>query len=183
MSAALARPAERRITLVQGECRVSSDPDLVLSTLLGSCVAVCLRDPVARVGGMNHFLLPGTDLSRDSSSLRYGAHAMALLVEALVAHGARRERLGAKLFGGGRVLAGLTDLGSRNADFAETYLCGLNITYLGGSLRGDRGRRVEFWPSCGRTRQLWVRPDAGVFAAERYHAQPVDFQHAGDRDA
>ncbi len=71
--------------------------------------------------------------------------------------------LEAKLFGGARMLAGLTDLGSRNAEFAEEFVRRENIAFKGGSLRGDRGRRVEFWPHSGRSRQLWVGSAAGVF--------------------
>src|SRR3954452_1218512 len=137
MSAALLASAERKVTVVQGEYRVSAQSDLVLSTLLGSCVAVCLRDPVAGVGGMNHFLLPGTEHA-DASSLRYGSGAMELLVSALLANGAKRSRLEAKLFGGARMLAGLTELGARNADFAEDYLRRERIAHIGGSLRGER---------------------------------------------
>src|ERR1700712_1014008 len=155
MTSALLSLVERKITVVQGEYRVSSRPDVVLSTLLGSCVAACLHDPVAGVGGMNHFLLPGTDREDDgTSSLRYGAYAMELLVNGLLAQGAKRGRLEAKLFGGARMLAGLTDLGSRNAEFAEDYVRRENIAFVGGSLRGERGRRIEFWPHSGRTRQL-----------------------------
>jgi chemotaxis protein CheD len=141
MTPALLARTDSKIVVVQGEYRISSKPEVVLSTLLGSCVAMCLHDPVARVGGMNHFLLPGTDREEDgASSLRYGAYAM----------------------------DGLTDLGSRNAEFAQDYVRRENIVFAGGSLRGERGRRIEFWPHSGRTRQIWVGGDAPVFAAERY---------------
>jgi chemotaxis protein CheD len=160
--------AERRIVIVQGEYHICTRPDVILSTLLGSCVAMCLHDPVAGVGGMNHFLLPGTDDEDGASSLRYGAYAMELLVNGVLARGARRGRLEAKLFGGARMLAGLTDLGSKNAEFAEDYVRRENIALAGGSLRGERGRRIEFWPRTGRTRQLWVGSELGVFASERY---------------
>lgn len=165
MIAAPAAAAERRIVVMQGKYQISARPEVVLSTLLGSCVAMCLHDPIAGVGGMNHFLLPGPDAADHASSLRYGAHAMELLVNGLLATGARRSQLRARLFGGARMLAGLTDLGARNAEFAETYLRRENIAYAGGSLRGDRGRRVEFWPHTGRTRQLLVGAD---FAPEPY---------------
>ncbi|HEY1072308.1 chemotaxis protein CheD, partial [Brevundimonas sp.] len=103
---------ERRIHVGQGEHYVTSDPDVVLSTVLGSCVAMCLRDPVAGVGGMNHFLLPegagaGTDAGR-----RYGAYAMELLINDVLKAGGRRDRLQAKLFGGGRMFDSLKDVGT-----------------------------------------------------------------------
>jgi len=166
-TAVLTRP-ECKIVVVQGEYRISDSPDVVLSTLLGSCVSMCLHDPVARIGGMNHFLLPGADRGDDGlSSLRYGAYAMELLVNGLLARGAKRSRLEAKLFGGARMVAGLTDLGAKNAAFAETYLRRESIVLAGASLRGDRGRRVEFWPYSGRTRQLWLGRELGVFTSER----------------
>ena len=88
---------------------------MVLTTLLGSCVAACIRDPMAGVGGMNHFLLPGGTLGgNDRAVQRHGVHAMELLVNDLLKHGARRDRLEAKLFGGARMIDGLTDVGRQN---------------------------------------------------------------------
>ena len=159
--------AERRVHVVQGEFHVTGDPGVVLTTILGSCVAACMRDPLAGVGGMNHFLLPG-DADAGADTLRYGVHAMELLVNGLLREGARRERLEAKLFGGARMLEGLTDIGSQNAKFAEHFLHRERIAFAGGSLRGDRGRRVQFWPVSGRARQMTIEQDeATVFAAER----------------
>ena len=95
--------------------------------------------------------------------LRYGGHAMQFLVARLLAHGAHRRYLRAKLFGGARMLAGSGCLGPRNADFAEAYLRRADIPVVGGSLRGERGRRIEFWPVAGRTRQLLVGRPAEPF--------------------
>ena len=111
---------EHRILIVQGEFLVTDDPTAVLQTLLGSCVAACMRDPVSGVGGMNHFLLPGED--GRSEQMRAGVHAMELLVNGLLKQGARRERLVTKLFGGARTVAGLSDIGVRNADCAKRFL-------------------------------------------------------------
>ncbi|WP_312065346.1 chemotaxis protein CheD [Brevundimonas sp.] len=147
---------ERRIHVGQGEHYVTSDPDVVLSTVLGSCVAMCLRDPVAGVGGMNHFLLPegagaGTDASR-----RYGAYAMELLINDVLKAGGRRDRLEAKLFGGGRMFDSLKDVGTSNADFAERFLADEGIPVVGASLRGAGGRRLHYWPVTGRALQRAV---------------------------
>jgi chemotaxis protein CheD len=170
MSETLRRQVETKITILQGEYKISARADVILSTLLGSCVAMCLFDPVAQIGGLNHFLLPGCGSADEGDrSLRYGAYSMELLVNNLLALGASKHSLRAKLFGGARMLAGLTDLGARNADFAEQYLQRENIPLVGGSLRGDRGRRVEFWPFTGRTRQLLL---GGALAPERYPAVP-----------
>jgi chemotaxis protein CheD len=151
--------AERRINIVQGEQHVDKDPKVVLTTILGSCVAACLYDPVAAIGGMNHFLLPGArhgsdQVNHGSNAMRYGAYSMELLVNGLLREGAVRNRLRAKLFGGARMLKGLTDVGNLNAAFAERFLHEEGITLIGGSLRGERGRRIQFWPASGRVQQI-----------------------------
>ncbi len=159
---------ERRIHVVQGEFHVTRDPNTVLSTILGSCVAACMRDPVAGVGGMNHFLLPSGDATSGAKAMQYGVHSMELLVNGLLQLGARRDRLEAHLFGGGRMISGLTDVGRQNAAFAEDFLAKEGIAYRGGSLRGDHGRRVQFWPVAGRVRQMALaNNDSKVFAEER----------------
>jgi chemotaxis protein CheD len=146
--------SDRRVNIVQGEFHVTADPKVVLTTLLGSCVAACIRDPLAGVGGMNHFLLPGQDGGPDvRESESYGVHLMELLVNGLLKRGARRDRLEAKLFGGARTLDGLSDIGAKNARFAERFLQHEGIGYIGGSLGGEGGRRVQFWPVSGRARQ------------------------------
>lgn len=154
---------------MQGEFHVTEDDTVMLTTILGSCVSACMRDPLARVGGMNHFLLPGTaQVGASEGGLSHGVHAMELLVNGLLQHGAKRDRLEAKLFGGGVILAGLSDVGARNADFAERFLRKERIALVGGSLRGARGRRIEFWPVSGRARQMTLdQGEARVFASER----------------
>jgi chemotaxis protein CheD len=92
---------------------------------------------------------------------------MELLVNDLLRHGARRDRLEAKLFGGARMVDGLTDVGAQNAAFAERFLKDEGIHYVGGSLRGEHARRVQFWPASGRGRQLLLGGDADVFNSER----------------
>ena len=94
----------KRLHVVQGEFAVTEDPDVMMGTILGSCVSACMRDPVAGVGGMNHFLLPGERETTDGGpqSMRYGVQSMELLLNALYRMGARRERLEVKLFGGAR---------------------------------------------------------------------------------
>jgi chemotaxis protein CheD len=142
---------------MEGQFHVSDDPDLVLSTVLGSCVAACLRDPVARIGGMNHFLLPGEDdRSQTHDAERYGVHLMELLVNGLMSRGAQRERLEAKLFGGAKTMFKSSDIGAMNARFAERFLKNEGISVVGGSLGGPVGRRVEFWPVTGRARQSFM---------------------------
>ena len=158
----------RKVHVIQGEFHVSDEPDLVLTTILGSCVAACVRDPVAGVGGMNHFLLPGEG---GGEGLRYGVQSMELLVNALLRRGARRDRLEVKLFGGARLIDGLTDVGSQNAAFAERFVRDEGLTAAGGSLRGQQARRIQYWPVSGRARQVLLEAAGSkVFAAERPRA-------------
>lgn len=143
--------------VIQGDQKVSEDPRDVLATLLGSCVAACLNDPVAGVGGMNHFLLPGdSGAGERGHAERFGVHAMELLVNALLARGAVRSRLEAKLFGGASTMQGLSDIGAMNASFATRFLQRENIRITSECLGGVRGRRIQFWPVTGRARRSFM---------------------------
>ena len=146
----------KKIHVIQGEQYVTDDPEVMLTTVLGSCVAACLRDPEAGIGGMNHFLLPDSDSSVGGTAVRFGAHAMELLINDILRRGGRRHRLQAKLFGGGRMFDGLSDVGEANAAFAERFLRDEGVPVLGGSLRGPQARRVQFWPVSGRAMQRFV---------------------------
>lgn len=145
--------------ITQGEAHVTADENEVITTILGSCVAACIRDPIARVGGMNHFLLPDGN-GRDRDAMRYGVHSMELLINAILNRGGARDRLEAKLFGGANVMASLSGVGWKNADFAERFLRAEGIAVVGGDLRGTSPRRVQFWPVSGRARQLAIATDA-----------------------
>jgi chemotaxis protein CheD len=160
----------RKVHVIQGEYHVAEE-DVVMTTILGSCVAACMRDPVAGVGGMNHFLLPG---EIGDASLRYGVQSMELLVNALLRKGARRERLEVKLFGGAHLFDGLSDVGAQNSAFAERFLKDEGLNYVGGSLRGEQARRIQYWPISGRARQILLAPtESKVFAAERRRPAPA----------
>jgi len=158
---------DRRLHLIQGEYYVTADPSIVLTTTLGSCVAACIRDPVAQVGGMNHFLLPDGVGSMDAEATRYGAYAMELLINGLLQEGAVRSRLEAKLFGGGHLLDRLTNVGEMNVAFAESFLAREEIALTGGSVRGTHARKVQYWPVSGRVRQLKLGRADEVFAQEK----------------
>jgi chemotaxis protein CheD len=142
------------VKLLPSEYYVTST-HTVLSTVLGSCVAACLQDVEAGVAGMNHFMLPHDSEpgTRDQvESMRYGAYAMDVLIRELVHAGARRDRLQAKVFGGGAVLANMTTLniGDRNADFVLRYLRAERIGIAAQDLRGPHARRVCFMPVTGK---------------------------------
>lgn len=162
----------QRIHVVQGEHHVSGDPDSVLTTILGSCVAVCLTDPVRGVGGMNHFLLPEGRTDGADEGRRYGVNLMELLINDLLRLGAKRERLQAKLFGGARMFDGLSDVGASNATFAEKFLRDEGIPVVGSSMGGTGARRVQYWPTTGRAQQKTVTDNAEV-ASLRQRPKPA----------
>ncbi|AQV96521.1 chemotaxis protein CheD [Cupriavidus necator] len=144
---------KQAIKLLPNEYYVTRE-DVVLTTVLGSCVAACIRDETAGVGGMNHFMLPEDDGSADrmlSASMRYGSYALEVLINELLKMGARRERLEAKVFGGGAVLANMTTLniGDRNADFVLRYLKTEEVRVAAQDLRGPHARRVSYFPVGG----------------------------------
>jgi len=141
----------RAIHVIQGEHAVSDEEDVILLTVLGSCVAACLYDPVRRIGGMNHFLLPE---GRDAGDIRHASAAMERLVNSLLKCGAARERLRAKLFGGARMIPGLPDIGLRNGEAAQAFLRGERIPCEAADLGGAKGRRIRFWPATGRAQML-----------------------------
>jgi chemotaxis protein CheD len=147
-----------KVNIVQGEFHTSADEQVVITTLLGSCIAACLYDPMARIGGMNHFLLPGElDASASQGSKSYGVHLMELLINALLKTGAARHRLQAKVFGGARTIATLGDIGAANAAFAKEFLELEGIRVAGTSTGGVLGRRLQFWPTTGRANQMYMR--------------------------
>ncbi|MCF8709868.1 chemotaxis protein CheD [Rhizorhapis sp. SPR117] len=146
---------EKRINVTQGTTRVTSDSAVVLTTVLGSCVAACLFDGIAGVGGMNHFLLSEPregDLSFGAQSERYGAYAMELLINEMLKAGAVRRRMKAYLYGGANMHAGMHKIGSANARFAIGFLArdGIPLTYS--NLGGNAARRVDFRAVKGQAR-------------------------------
>lgn len=152
---------EARISYVsQGAFLASRDPNETLSTVLGSCVAACLWDPVALIGGMNHFLLPNAGAGADAVSSRYGINAMEMLINNLLNLGADRRRIRAKLFGGASMSGNLADIGGLNARFAKSFLATEDIPCDAASLGGTSARRITFHPTTGHARQLIVEaPD------------------------
>ncbi len=131
-----------------------TDKDMGIVTVLGSCVAACIRDRVTGIGGMNHFMLPysGDADSPISASMRYGSYAMEVLINQLLKAGARRDNLEAKVFGGGAVLRGFTamNVGERNAKFVREYLRNEGIRIVAEDLNSNYARKVVFFPRTGR---------------------------------
>ncbi|MGH6854515.1 MAG: chemoreceptor glutamine deamidase CheD [Aestuariivirga sp.] len=147
------------VWIFQGDFYVSSRPDLFLTTVLGSCVAVCIRDPVAGCGGMNHFLLPDTESKEDqypSQALRYGSYSIERLINAILSRGGRRERLEVKVFGGANVTGNTSDMGARNVDFIEHYFANERLSIAAADLRGLWPRKLRYFPTigCAQVREL-----------------------------
>lgn len=152
MNAISTRDGFRRVTVAQGETQVSDEPDIVLTTVLGSCIAACFYDPIARVGGINHYLLADGTASDTASMQRYGVYAMEVLINAMLTMGAVRSRLKARIFGGATMRAGFRDIGGDNIAFARAFLRDERIPLVGEDVGGNGARRVEFRASLGLAR-------------------------------
>ncbi|MBE9608804.1 chemoreceptor glutamine deamidase CheD [Chitinilyticum piscinae] len=129
--------------------------DMLIVTVLGSCVAACLRDPVNNISGMNHFMLPETGESLAALNglpTRYGTYAMEMLINQMLKMGAQRNRIQAKIFGGGKVLHGFTvsDVGARNVAFVKRFLELENIPVVAEDLLDIFPRKVYFFSQTGR---------------------------------
>jgi len=172
------------VKVLPGEYFVAAE-DVVLSTVLGSCVSACIWDPTLRIGGMNHFLLPG-EAGADplSDSGRYGVFAMEQLINELLKRGARRNALEAKVFGGGHVMKNFTTItvGTRNAEFVLRFLATEGIRVVSQDLKDVHPRRVAFFPYTGRALCKHLKQvDSALIAEEQsYSASLARKPVAGD---
>jgi chemotaxis protein CheD len=173
------------VKILPGEYFVTTS-DLVLVTVLGSCVAACIRDPDRRIGGINHFMLPAANETDPlSASARYGVYAMEILINHLIKLGARRSSLQAKVFGGGRVMATLThsQVGDRNSVFVREFLKTERIPVVAEDLLDIYARKVYFFPATGRVlvKKLVKLANNTVYNRERaYAARLSEGPVAGD---
>ncbi|MFO7326026.1 MAG: chemoreceptor glutamine deamidase CheD [Pseudomonadota bacterium] len=157
-------------------------PEEAITTVLGSCVAACIRDPEAAIGGMNHFMLPeetphGRGDWRDAVGLatRYGSYAMESLINGLLKLGARRERLEVKLFGGGQVLDVDMPVGQRNVEFARRWLLTEGLRVVAQDVGGKSPRRIIYFPATGMVKVKQLRPveSREVLSSERRYLGDV----------
>ena len=163
------------VKVLPGEYFVSKD-QLVIMTVLGSCIAACLWDSRAGIGGMNHFMLPEGD-SADVSG-RYGSYAMELLINEMLKAGARRESLQAKIFGGAQVMAGFTtmNVGERNTRFVQEYLRTERIPLLAEDVLDIHPRKVCMFPTTGKAmvkRLAHAHPESLLSQEKRGNAASV----------
>lgn len=161
--------------ILPGEYYVTRNEE-VITTVLGSCISACIRDPSANVGGMNHFMLPEDSSSGDGNrwldpvgglATRYGSHAMESLINELLKLGASRNRFEIKLFGAGRILASVTDVGARNIEFVHEYLKTEGFRALAEDLGDIYPRRVAYFPTTGKVKVRKLRPLEATAIAER----------------
>jgi len=157
----------REVTIYSGGVHAAAR-SVVIKTLLGSCIAVCLHDPARAVGGMNHFMLPGGD-GEGEDSTRFGVHAMDCLIGATMKAGGDRRRLVAKIFGGAHVLdveGPVVDVPRLNIDFVNTFLEAEGIPILSADVGGRYPRHVRFDTGTGRAFVKRARRHPGVRAHE-----------------
>ena len=175
--------------ILPGEYFVTRN-DEIIATVLGSCISACVRDPVLRIGGMNHFMLP-EDITNGSSSwhdpavglsTRYGSFAMESLINDLMKLGAQRQRLEVKLTGGVRVLASMTDVGARNIEFARRWLQLEGLSIAGEDVGDTHPRRVLYFPATGRVLMFRLRTtDLGeVVSREKQYQSTLREKPAGN---
>ncbi len=169
------------VKVLPGEYYVSNE-DLVIMTVLGSCIAACIWDGRARTGGMNHFMLPDGDIADGSG--RYGSYAMELLINEMLKLGARRESMQAKVFGGAQVMAGFTtmNVGERNTQFVLEYLATERIPVVSQDVLDIHPRKVCFFPLTGKAlvkRLAHSHPDTLAVEERRGNAASVAKSNAG----
>ncbi|RZL11268.1 MAG: chemoreceptor glutamine deamidase CheD [Rubrivivax sp.] len=169
------------VKILPGEYFVFSE-DLLIMTTLGSCIAVCLWDRVAKVGGMNHFMLPDNGGSGNDSG-RYGSFAMELLVNEMMKMGGNRMNFEAKVFGGGAVLSGMNSLnvGERNTTFVMDYLKTERIPVVSKDVMDVYPRKVCFFPHSGKAMVKRLAPSnpEAIVAQERVALQTVSRATSG----
>lgn len=150
----------------QGDCHVSAASDVTFSTILGSCISACVRDRMALVGGMNHFLLAeqsGSAKDRYGASARYGAFAMEQLINKVLTRGTgKKANLEIKLFGGGKINSVLDDVGAKNIEFVRQFLEDEGYVVTSEDLGGSYARRVLFKPYSGRAFVRRLDSDVGA---------------------
>lgn len=172
------------VKVLPGEYFVTST-NMLMVTVLGSCVSACIRDRDKGIGGMNHFMLADSDQGAISSSARYGTYAMEILINHLLKLGARKDRLEAKVFGGGRVMATLTSsqVGDRNSRFVREFLKTEGIQVAAEDLLDVYPRKVYFFPENGRVlvkKLVRMHNDTLMRREKEYAARLTEAPVAGD---
>ncbi|MCB1875749.1 MAG: chemoreceptor glutamine deamidase CheD [Chromatiales bacterium] len=172
--------------ILPGEYYVTRSDEMI-TTVLGSCVAACIRDRVFGIGGMNHFMLPihddpssfaGNSNRILSSATRYGNYAMEHLINTILTNGGHRKNLEVKVFGGGRIISELTDVGRKNIEFVCSYLETEGFQVTAKDLGGDSPRKVVYYPKSGRVLMKKLRSlhNDTIVQRERRYLHEIDEQ-------
>ncbi|ATG90233.1 chemoreceptor glutamine deamidase CheD [Methylomonas koyamae] len=168
--------------LMPGDYYVTSQDEMI-TTVLGSCVAACIRDCETGIGGMNHFMLPETSDSRLSArdeavvgnALRYGNYAMEHLINTILQNGGKRKNLEVKLFGGGKIIASLSNVGARNVQFVLDYVDTEALKLVSHDLGDIYPRKVNFFPRSGRVRMKKIKDlhNQTIFLREKQYSYSI----------
>ena len=148
--------------ILPGQYYVTKNNESIV-TVLGSCISACVRDPIAGIGGMNHFMLPLTSEEyaikniRMSGAGRYGNYAMEMLINDILKNGGDRKNLEVKVFGGGKIIANMTDVGQRNIEFALSYLNEEGLRPVSSDVGSVYPRKVYYFPKTGKVRVKRLR--------------------------
>jgi chemotaxis protein CheD len=175
------------VMVLPGRHYVTDNEKEMVVTLLGSCVAACIRDPITAVGGLNHFLLPESDSGQwgqtVDAAMRYGNHAMETLINDIIKRGGIRSRLEVKVFGGAHVIEGATALsvGQKNVDFVQEYLRNEGFDIAASHLGGALPRRIHYFPITGKVqmRQLQRSADKDLFKKEMSYRSQIQVDTGG----
>jgi len=148
--------------ILPGQYYVTNNNESIV-TVLGSCISACIRDTKAGIGGMNHFMLPITEEEfsgrnvRLSGAARYGNYAMEMLINDILKNGGDRNNLEVKIFGGGKIIANMTDVGERNIEFAASYLRSEGLNPIASDIGNVFPRKVYYFPQTGKVRVKRLR--------------------------
>ncbi len=177
--------------ILPGEFYISRGGE-VISNVLGSCVSVCIRDPVLGIGGMNHFMLPeegehssatwGSD--PNNRTTRYGNWAIEYLINELLKIGADRKRFEVKVFGGGQVIANMSDVGQRNILFTFDYLQKEGMKSVSTDVGDAYPRKVLYFPESGKVlmKKLKTQHNRTIVERERAYLKQLDNDKPKDSD-
>lgn len=168
--------------VLPGQYYVSGVQNEFITTILGSCISACIRDVELQIGGLNHFMLPGDGSSPDGVVDRYGAFAMEHLINDILKLGGRRDRLEVKIFGGGRIMRGLSDVGGKNISFVKAFLTMEGLTAAAEDLGGEFSRKVVYFPTTGKVliKRLRTLYAVTVMEEEQAYSRQLKEQPAGN---
>jgi len=177
--------------ILPGEYYVTQNEELI-STVLGSCVSACIRDPYNKIGGMNHFLLPLTKNEQwtaktelDSLATRYGNYAMEHMINDILKHGGEKKNFEIKIFGGSRIMKAMTDIGKSNIDFVKCFLNLEEFDIKAEDVGGINPRKVLYNPLSGKVKVKKLKDlhnDTIVQREENYKSKLGDSDTSGDVD-